>query len=152
MGLTEVLIALAIFSIFSLTYMKIQGGSLLDSMQSRHELKLKNLLDQVITEIKMNPPTSDDLSILEMKKETKNFESDQDYEYTIEYKRFEIPNLIDEENSNYNQIFEKVAEKISEILFQVRVSVNKKGETFSLTASTWIHLNDQGVYFDTLVQ
>lgn len=152
MGLIEVLIALAIFSLFSVTYLKIQGGAVLDSIHSREELKLKSLLSQVMNEIKCNPPIIDDLISLTIKPETKPFENNPEYEYTVEYKNFTIPNIEEEVDGSSNQIYEQVIEKMASILFQVKVSVNRKGETFSMNAATWIYLPNEGVGFEMLLQ
>jgi prepilin-type N-terminal cleavage/methylation domain-containing protein len=84
--LMEVLIAITIFALFATVFVTGQGYNLLDSGKFKDDLLLKDLAENKINEIVVNPPELRDS--LTITKETKAFDSNPDYQYTIEYKNF----------------------------------------------------------------
>lgn len=151
-SLIEVLIAIAIFSIFTVSFVTGIGYNLLDSSSLKDEMILKNLCESKINEIITNPPELKDS--LTLSKETKSFEQFTDYTYTIQYKKFPVPDLNkilapsaadEEENAQAElnkRIFSTFKENMEKMLWQVEVSVKNKTSERTLTLSAWI-LNPQ---------
>ena len=91
MTLLEVMIALAIFSVFIVSYMVSQGYSIKDSTDLKEDIKLRALCLQVIDETTVTPPIFRES--LTLTPETKKFEDDEDYSYTVIWKRLVIPDI-----------------------------------------------------------
>lgn len=151
-SLVEVLIAIAIFSIFTVSFITGLGYNLLDSSSLKDEMMLKNLCESKINEIITNPPELKES--LTLSKETKAFENFSDYSYTLQYKKFPVPDLNKilapssndpEENSQAEmnkRIFTTFKENMEKMIWQVEVSVKNKNTERSFTLSAWI-LNPQ---------
>ncbi len=151
-SLVEVLIAIAIFSIFTVSFVTGLGYNLLDSSSLKDEIILKNLCESKINEIITNPPELKES--LTLSKETKAFENFSEYTYTLQYKKFPVPDLnkIMPPNSNDSEdngqaetnkkIFSTFKENMEKMLWQVEVSVKNKTTERSFTLSAWI-LNPQ---------
>ena len=151
-SLVEVLIAIAIFSIFTVSFVTGLGYNLLDSSSLKDEMILKNLCESKINEIITNPPELKES--LTLTKETKSFENFSDYSYTLQYKKFPVPDLNkilapggndQEENEQVQlnkRIFTTFKENMEKMLWQVEVSVKNKTTERSFTLSAWI-LNPQ---------
>lgn len=151
-SLVEVLIAIAIFSIFTVSFVTGLGYNLLDSSSLKDEMILKNLCESKINEIITNPPELKES--LTLSKETKAFENFSDYSYTLQYKKFPVPDLnkilapsgdSPEENAQAEmnkRIFTTFKENMEKMLWQVEVSVKNKNTERSFTLSSWI-LNPQ---------
>lgn len=151
-SLIEVLIAISIFSIFTVSFVTGLGYNLLDSSSLKDEMILKDLCESKINEIITNPPELKES--LTLSKETKVFEKFADYSYTIQYKKFPVPDLnkimpasdgSDESNAQAQmnkRIFTTFKENMEKMLWQVEVSVKNKTTERSFTLSSWI-LNPQ---------
>lgn len=145
--LIEVMISLAIFAVFAAAFVVNQGYLITDSTVIREESFLKDLAENTINEVIENPPELRES--LTVTPETKTFEKNEDYEYTITYKKMIIPDISkmrgnDENNEDSNadleaRLFTQVKENLEKILWQVEVRVKNKitNETFSL--STWLY-------------
>lgn len=154
-GLTlfEILVAFVLFSVFYVVFIGSQRDSQSDSTYMAEELILHNLCENVINDILFSPPPLN--LALTLVAETSRFEDSNlsDFEYTVEYKQFELPNFFeifqDQQGSEeegaknpqmqyLNILFKQIKENIKEALWQVRVTVTNKitGGKFSL--SSWI--------------
>ena len=109
--LIEVMIAIAIFSIFATVFVTGQGYNLLDSSKLKEDILLKDLCENTINEVITNPPELKDS--LTISKETKDFEKNPNYSYTIEYQKFFVPDMSkiaakeDEKDDNSQKDLEK---------------------------------------------
>ena len=146
-SLLEVLIAITIFSIFLSVYVISQGQNLSDSARLREDLILRRLAEDVINQIILSPPNFS--SALTLAPETKKFEDEyEDYEYTVEYKKIELPNINElspasEEKGGANlsvqdKAYEQMKENVEKMLWQVAVTVKKISDDDIYTVSTWI--------------
>ena len=54
--LLEIMIAMTVFSLFVTAYVVSQGNNLADSSNMRYEYEMKNILEQEINQIIINPP------------------------------------------------------------------------------------------------
>ncbi len=154
-GLTlfEIMIAFILFSVFYVVFIGSQRDNQQDSVLMEEELRLHSLAENVINDILFSPPPLN--PALTLKVETNRFEDSElsDFEYSIEYKQFELPNFFkilqgqqegeEDEGQNpqmqyLNVLFEQIKENIKEALWQVRVTVKNKitGSTFTL--SSWL--------------
>ncbi len=146
--LIEVLISVTVFSIFALSFVTGLGYNLLDSSSLKQEMILKDLCESKINEIIANPPELKDS--LTISKETKTFDDYSDYSYTIQYKKFPVPDLkkilapkdnSDEESEQAqlnNRIFGVFKENMEKMLWQVEVQVKNKSTEATFTLSTWL--------------
>ena len=165
----EVLIALTIFAVFISVFVTSQGGNLADSVMIREEIKLRQLCEQKLNEIIANPPVFSES--LTLTPETKTFEStsnDKDlenYEYTIEYKLFKIPDIEkitgEAAGSDYEgesaglsgiqkSLMEQIKNNMEKLLWQVKVTITNKNTKFYFNLSTWLLNNDANVQFSSI--
>jgi len=163
-SLIEVLIALTLFAVFVTVYMTSQGYNLTDSIMLKEENTLRVLAERTYNEIYLNPPEFNDA--LENRKDKKSYEDDdyKDYEYIIEYKKFDFPdlsNLIGDPTQNQNQnqtsgqdrgmsqnvrqddnlkkiVFERLKENLDRMIWQVRVTVRNKNTDQQYFLAGWI--------------
>lgn len=157
-SLMEVLIAVTLFGVFISVYLSSQGYNIADSISLKEENTLRFLTEMKINEIILNPPEFSDA--LENRKEKKEFDLEgyKEFEYEIEYKKLNFPNLSDliiqpenaegeaqdvaqENNSDGGMekvIFEKLKENLDMMVWQVRVTVTNKTNDYKFTLSTWI--------------
>ncbi len=146
-SLLEVMIAMTVFSVFVAVYVTSQGYNISDSTLMREELMLQTLCETKINEIIISPPELRDS--LTLSKETKTFEDYEEYEYSIEYKKFILPDFKalmnsedseeEEENSTQQMIMEKVKENMEKIIWQITVEVRNKQTDFNFKLSTWLY-------------
>ena len=149
--LMEVMIAIAIFATFASIFVTGFGYNLMDSGHLKEDILLKDIGENKINDIIINPPPLTDS--LTLTKETKDVESNKDYQTIVEYKKFFVPDMSkiketsiedkNEENSaqaalekRINTVFKENMEKM---IWQVEVTVKNKltGDTFVLDA--WIY-------------
>ncbi len=146
----EVMIAIAIFAVFSTAFVTGFGYNLLDSGKLKEDILLKDLCENKINDIITNPPTLSDS--LTLSKETKDVEGNSDYQTIVEYKKLFVPDMTkinsDPESSQSDEekqekqlekrIFTVFKENMEKMIWQVEVTVKNKtsGETFKLDA--WI--------------
>ncbi len=147
--LLEVMIAMTIFATFIATFVLIQGNNLNDSSMLREETILQRLCQNKLNEIILNPPEFREA--LTLIAETKTFEENDRYEFSIVYKRFELPEFnkiqgLDGDDSaqqSPNQALEKkvydeVMKIVKEALWQVEVTVTNKESKYNFSLSTWL--------------
>lgn len=148
-SLLEVVVALSIFAVFATAFVQSQGTQVTISMGFQQELKLRNLAQQVINEIIMNPPDLGEN--LFVGGESKTFENDQNYSYNIQWTKFTLPDFNKlKANANEGQgqtgvegrIMEKVRENMERLIFQLEVTIINKENGFSHTVTTWLY-NDR---------
>ena len=102
-----------------------------------------------LNEITASPPVFTEA--LTMRAETKTFKKHENYEYTIEYKKFKVPNYDKmkssgnkDSNSSANQIIQKqifktIKENMEKLLWQARVEVHNKETNMTYELSTWFY-------------
>lgn len=143
--LIEVMIALAIFGVFIVSFMAGQGYNVSDSTKIRRELKLKELAQNKMNELIVTPPEFKES--ITLSKETGKFENDPDYKFEITYKKFKIPDLEkikgkeegeDEGSALQKKIFEMVKKNMEEIIWQVEVNVIDTNTEYSYSVSSWM--------------
>jgi type II secretion system protein I len=148
--LIEVMIAMVIFTVFATAFVTGQGYNLLDSGKLKDELLLKDIAENKINDIIVNPPELRDS--LTLAKETKDVEDHPDYTVTVEYKKFFVPDMNkitgdaevkDKEESAQDQmekrIFKVFKDNMEKIMWQVEVTVKNKSGDSSLRLSTWLY-------------
>ena len=89
--LFEVMIAIAIFTIFATAFVTGEGYNLLDSSKLKEELIMKDLCENKINDIIVNPPELRDA--LTLTKETKDIEGYPEYQTIVEFKKFFVPDM-----------------------------------------------------------
>lgn len=148
--LIEVMIATGIFAVFVAAFMVAQGYNISDSTQFTEELKLKSLAEQKINELVVNPPEF--AESLTVGAETKSFEDDSEYEYTVEWKLFTLPDLTrsTDDGAQANdpvkmleaKLFEKIKENMEKMIWQAEVTIKSKLSGQKYTVSTWLYNGD----------
>ncbi len=159
--LMEVMIALVIFSVFAAAFVTGQGYNLLDSGKLKEEILLKDYCENKINEIITNPPELRDA--LTLSKETKDVESNKDYQYIVEYKKFFVPDMNKitgdaeaegKEESPQAQmekrIFKVFKDNVEKMIWQVEVTVKNKSNGSSFKLSTWLYNQNADVQIGTL--
>jgi prepilin-type N-terminal cleavage/methylation domain-containing protein len=159
--LMEVMVAIAIFSVFATAFVTGQGYNLLDSTKLKEDLRLKDLCENAINDVITNPPELRDA--LTLTKETKDFEKSPEYQYTIEYKKFFVPDMSkimgkDKENIKDDdkqqileqRIFKVFKENMEKILWQIEVTVQNKQSKEQFKLSTWIYNQNADVKIDQI--
>lgn len=151
--LLEVMIAMTIFATFIATFVAIQGNNLKDSSMLREEETLQRLCLNKLNEILLLPPVLKES--LTLSPETKTFEENSNYQYTVTYQRFELPDLNQlkgtgdtennqeerQENTNdalEKKVYDQVKKIVKEALWQVEVTVENKDTKYNFSLSTWI--------------
>ncbi len=176
-SLIEVMVAFLSFSVFYVVFTASQTKSLQDSYYIEREVTLNYLCELILNEIMLNPPIFQESLV--MATETKPFREDQwkNYEYTVEYRRFEIPNLFnltqgmgqgEEEGAQQRQsqlntrqqnpfaafegIFDRITEGIHESIWQIQVTVRDKETDLSWSLSTWLRNHEYQMNIGQLIQ
>ncbi|MGZ3788695.1 MAG: type IV pilus modification PilV family protein [Bacteriovorax sp.] len=148
--LMEVMIAISIFAVFATVFVTGQGYNLLDSSKLKEEMLMKDLCENKINDIIVNPPELRDA--LTLAPETKDVESNPDYQYTVEYKKFFVPDMSkitgeEEEKSKEEsaqdqmekRIFKVFKENMEKMIWQVEVTVKNKNSDSKFRLSTWLY-------------
>ncbi|MFW5887505.1 MAG: type II secretion system protein [Bacteriovoracia bacterium] len=156
--LMEVMIALSIFAFFITAFMVGFGSNLSDSTMMDEENMLRQLCEEKIAQLELDPP--DFVEGLTLTADTGNFSEEgyPDYEYIIKYKRLKIPDLNaiqgkeedapQEENAKgqlESMVFQKMRENIEKIIWQAEVTVKNKNTDFNYTLTTWLTNHDAQV-------
>ncbi len=157
-SLLEVLIATTIFAVFASAYVVTQGSNVTEGNQMREEMKLRQLCEQKINEIILDPPELKES--LTISKEQKTFPKDPGYEYVIEWFKLEFPDLSqmnqgeddnsDDESGVNAIIAKKVKDNMEKLLWQLKVTAINRETKFHYTLSTWIHNTKAEVRLDGL--
>ena len=153
-SLLEILIAIAIFAIFSTTFVAGLSYNLFDSFEMKQDTKIRELLEHKFHEVVLDPPAFGDI----LTKETKTFEQYPDYSYTLEVTKFVIPNMNASEEGEESEkgdamkelekrIFTQIKDNMEKMIWQVSVTVVHKETTRSLSMSGWLYDNEAKVEF-----
>lgn len=149
--LLEVMIAIAIFTIFATVFITGQGYNLLDSGKLREDMLLKDIAENKINEIIVNPPELRDA--LTLSKDVKEADGNPNYTVTVEYKKMFVPDMnkitgTDEEGKDKEEtpqdqlerrIFKVFKENMEKMIWQVEVTVKSKTSDSSFRLSTWLY-------------
>lgn len=153
--LVEVMISLAIFAVFASAYLTAQGFNISDSTVMREELELKRYAELKINQLIVTPPELKDS--LTLRKDTGKFEENDNFSYSIEYKKFIVPDLnkitgADEEAQDPNEakIFDNIKKNLEKIIWQVEVTVKNETSERIYSASTWLYNHQAQVMFEQL--
>ncbi len=149
--LMEVMIAIAIFTVFASVFVTGQGLNLLDSSKLKDEILLKDFAENKLNEIIVNPPELRDS--LTLSKETKDVVANSDYQTTVEFKKFYVPDMTkistpdadskDQEESPQAQMEKKIfkifKENMEKMIWQVEVTAKNKNEATTFRISAWLY-------------
>lgn len=148
----EVMIAIVIFTVFASVFATGKGYNLLDSSKLKEEMLMKDFAENKINEIVINPPELRES--LTLSKETKDVEANNDYQTTVEFKKFFVPDMTkitaddsidgkEKEDTPQAQmekrIFKVFKENMEKMLWQVEVTVKNKTNDSSFKLSTWLY-------------
>jgi prepilin-type N-terminal cleavage/methylation domain-containing protein len=157
--LLEVMIAIAIFTVFATVFVTGQGYNLIDSGKLRNELVLKDICENKINDIISNPPELRDS--LTLTNETKDVENNPNYQYTIEYKKFKVPDMNKLKNSAEDdaqnnpqdamekRVYEIFKENMEKLIWQVEVTAKDKTTLDTFKLSTWLYNQNAEVKIGT---
>ncbi len=162
MTLLEVMVALAIFSVFIVSFMTSQGYNITDSLELRDEIVLRDLAKQVMDETIVNPPAFRES--LTLTPETKTFEDNENFTYTLTWKKFVIPDLDkiqgndpteqqgkrDANDEIQRRIFEQVKTNLEKMIWQLEVTVESKQNGKKYSISSWLYDHEAKVQFQSL--
>lgn len=149
--LMEVMIAMAIFAVFATAFVTGEGYNLLDSGKLKDEMLMKDFAENKINEIIINPPELREA--LTLTKETKDVDGNNNYQYTVEYKKFFVPDMNkimgQDENAQKNEespesqmekrIFKVFKDNMEKMIWQVEITVKNKTNDSSFKLSTWLY-------------
>ncbi|OIQ17969.1 MAG: hypothetical protein BM556_11130 [Bacteriovorax sp. MedPE-SWde] len=157
--LIEVMIALAIFGVFIVSFMSGQGYNVTDSASLRRELQLKEYAQLKINELLVSPPELKES--LTLRPETGKFEENEQFKFEVTYKRFKVPDYEklkgneesqeeDASSSLQKKIFETVKKNMEEMVWQIEVTVIDTTTDYRHSVSTWLTNEKIEVKLDTL--
>lgn len=156
----EVMIALSIFSIFLAAFALTQSYNLNDSMIFKEELILRNFALLKFNELTVDPPDFTDA--LTLAPEKKGFKDNEDYTYSVAYKKFpDISKFLtagqgNEEDTEQeeNPFLKKVAviykDNLEKFIWQVEVTVINKLTDRRYTISGYLYNHKAEVKFNSL--
>ena len=162
MTLLEVMIALAIFSVFIVAFMTSQGYNITDSLELRDEIILRDLAKQIMDETIINPPAFRES--LTLTPETKTFDDYENYSYTLTWKKFVIPDLDKIQGNDPNEqqgkreagdeiqrrIFDQVKKNLEKMIWQLDVTVESKLNGKKYSVSSWLYDHEAKIRFESL--
>jgi len=163
MTLIEVLIAVALFATFVVSFMAVQSDNISDSIQFKGDLLLKDLALMKMNETIVNPesdfrPSAGKVTI-EQPKEWKKFEEYPEYSFAIQFYKVFIPELSKitgqeegENNPDQNQsvrqrIFDEFKRNMEVLVWQIRVVVRHEASKETYELSTWFYNQGGRVQF-----
>ncbi len=150
-SLFEVMLAFMIFAVFILAFTMSQSSNIRSSSLLQEETILLYLARKVIDEQLINPPEF--TNALANSKKTKSFEDDDhtNYSYTIEYKKFLVPDFskltaqkdaAKQDQAMQKIIFDNFRDNLEKIIWQLQVTITNKVTEYNYTLSTWV-VNDK---------
>ncbi len=159
--LLEVLIAMGIFAFFTAAYVTRQSYNLSVSSHLRVENELKVLCQKVMNETIATPRDFSESMLLSP--ETKTFEKNENFEYTIAWSKLKFPEfnqLLSEEErveegaegsaGVQKSLMDQIKNNLQEGLWQLKVTVRNKELNYSYTLSTWIENPKSPIKFGAL--
>jgi prepilin-type N-terminal cleavage/methylation domain-containing protein len=150
--LMEVMIAIAIFTVFASVFVTGQGYNLIDSSKLKEEILMKDFAENKINEIIISPPELTDA--LALSKDTKDVTANTDYQTIVEFKKFFVPDMnkisssgsVEEKEQEESpqaqmekRIFKVFKENMEKMIWQVEVTVKNKTTNSSFKLSSWIY-------------
>lgn len=159
----EVMIALVIFAVFASVYVTGQGYNLMDSSKLKEEILMKDFCENKINDIIVNPPELRES--LTVSKETKDVQTDPNYQTIVEYKKFFVPDMTKITGSNdldskekeespqaqmEKRIFKVFKENMEKMIWQVEVTVKNKTNDSTFKLSAWLFNPNAEVQIGTL--
>ena len=151
-SLIEVMIGLAIFAVFIVTFMAAQGYNIQDSATFRTEIKLKELALNRLNELVIDPPQF--ALSLTLKPDKGKFEEEEGYEWEIEYKEFKVPDYnklqgkeeeeeqVGPQDALQKKIFQNIQKNLQKMIWQARITVINTNTNQKHSVSTWL-VNDE---------
>lgn len=145
--LIEVMIALVLFGVFSLSYITGHIANISDSTSFKRDIRLRDLAQMKINEVIVQPPELSE-ALTSGGIEKAKFEDFPEYEYELEFKAVFIPEFDkimgkqEDEDANrasiQRKVFTVVKENMEKLVWQVRVLVRhlESGETYEL--ASWL--------------
>lgn len=156
-SLIEVMIALAIFSVFITAFVTSQGFNISDSAGFKSNVRLQMMTELKLNEIVASPPELSER--LTLTPETGDMEEDANYSFQITYKIFELPDFEKINDTNaaerispemlelQRRVYDNVKNNIKELLWQVEVVITDKTTAETYSASTWLYNEPAQVQF-----
>lgn len=152
-ALIEVMIALFLFAVFMAVFATTQGYNVSDSFNMKEEMVLAELCKNELNKIILEPPKSFGPSLFIGPGDTRPIENAPNYNRTIKYKEFFIPDFnklqgmgTNEGSSGYEaKIYQEVKTNLLKMIYQVEVTVTNKETGFKYTLSTFIPDNNASV-------
>ena len=148
-SLIEVMIGLAIFAVFIVTFMAAQGYNIQDSATFRTEIRLRELAMNRLNQLVLDPPEFG--KGLTLQPDRGKFEEEEGYAWEIEYREFKIPDYSklrgrDEEEDPeagtqdglQKKIFENIQENLEKMIWQARITVINEATEQRYSVSTWL--------------
>lgn len=158
MTLIEVMISLAIFSIFILSFMSGQGSNIRSSVQLKEDLRLRDIAELILNEQMIQPPkvkvTSGEVKIDPIKsRKFKLFEDDNNYEYAVNTYKLAIPDFDKivaqdpneqsaqnkQNQSTQKMIYNKFKKNMQKLVFQIIITVRHKASGQFFELATWFY-------------
>lgn len=145
-ALIEVMIALFLFAVFMAVFATTQGYNVSDSFNMKEELVLSELCKNELNKIVLEPPKTFGPSLFIGPGDTRPIEGNENYNRTIKYKEFFLPDFnklqgmeSGQASSGYEaKIYQEVKTNLQKMIYQVEVTVTNKETGFSYTLSTFI--------------
>jgi len=154
-SLIEVMIAMAIFAVFVVSFITGQSYNVLQSSNMRTDIEISELAKLKINEILINLPDLKE-TIGSTSSHTKEYKEYPGYQYSLVIKKMEIPNYQklqsnkEEDASKKIQavIFNQIKKNIEKLVWQLELTITRKETSEKYTLSTWVynHKNDQVVF------
>jgi type II secretion system protein I len=158
-SLIEVMIALAIFAVYSVAMIVTQSSNIDGSIRLKDNLVLHNLAQMKMNEVLIDVKKFTNAT--ESDPDTGSFEFDgfKDYKYKVEYKKNEFPNFDQlmgqtEDEAGQEQtsamkkvIFDKLKKNVELMIWQVRVTVTHPVSGAVYDLSSWV--TDKDAKLDT---
>ncbi len=159
--LLEVLIAMGIFAFFTAAYVTRQSYNLSSSAHLRTENDLRTICQKIINEYVSTPRDFSESMLLAP--ETKTYEPDENFEYTIAWSKLKLPDfnqLLPEDQrveegaegtaGVQKSLMDQIKNNLQEGLWQLKVTVKNKELNYSYSLSTWIENPKSPIKFGAL--
>ena len=169
-SLMEVVVATFLFALFALSFITGQGQNVASSQRIKQETRLRDLAELKLNEIILDPPPLSE-TLTDAVKDLKTFENYPDYQYSVELKKFVLPDFsqierlqqiqqgqegqeesFQDENSQENQrskkIYSLVKENMEKMIWQVGLTVIHKESQEFFKLNTWLYHNKASIRFN----
>lgn len=151
--LVEVMISLAIFSVFVSAYLTAQGYNISDSTVMREELDLKRFAEIKINELIVDPPELKES--ITLKADAGKFKSNENFTYEVKYTKFVLPDFQkimgstdQKQDPSEKKIFDNIKKNLEKIIWQVEVTIKNQTSERSYSVSTWLYNHQAQILFE----